>query len=295
MTDKFEFREKGHQYLLNGKKLTGVTTIIGIADFGKGSSLIQWSANQAVDYIKDNALEFNGMVEKKNGEIVRKQDEYVVSGETLENARKAWVKTRDKAGDIGTVVHKMVEEYVKSRIKKTNFNLIKTRDNFILQEGITFSQEELDKVEPMFEQFIEWEKQDEITFLLSEQQLYSKEHWYAGTVDLVFLKEGKIYLGDLKTAANVYLSNMTQMGGYEIMLSELRKIPNCAGYCVINIPKLINKEGKAFRRIKYDTKTQSHKQAFMDCLSLYRYKGNYDKEYGTTRATKTGIKKVVKI
>ncbi len=65
-----------HDYLLNGKPLTSVTTILKI--IGKGDFITQWASNLAVE----------------------------------ENDKYAWKKALEKAGKFGTNVHKAVELFV---------------------------------------------------------------------------------------------------------------------------------------------------------------------------------------
>ena len=263
--NKFEFIEKGHKYLLNGKRLTGVTTIIGIID---KPQLIQWSANQASDYIQKQAV-YN-----------RSENNYTILKQDIEDSRKAWCRTRDKAGDIGNAVHLIVEDYVKSKINKTEFDFKESLKTSI--KDMELDIKDILKIEPMFNQFVEWEKEDDITFLLSEQKMYSEKYWFAGTVDLVFTKKGdmnKIYIGDIKTSMNVYYSHFIQMGGYEIQLKELGKIKDCAGYCVINIPKIITKENKAIKRVIYEANNEEHMNAFKNACFLYRYKSKHEKRF----------------
>lgn len=267
----FEFNEKNHAYKLDGKRLTGVTTILGIADFGKSDGLIQWTANQAVDYIKNNSYKAKGT------ENIVLGNEFI-----LENAKTAWKRTRDKAGDIGSIVHKLIEIYVKNKIDKTEFHYERAKEDALLESNTELTEEEDKKIFPMFEQFLNWEKEENIEFLLSEQKLYSRKHWFAGTVDLVFKKDGNIYIGDIKTSRDIYITHFIQMGGYQIMLEELNKIKYCAGYCVINIPKRIKKDGTGTKKVKFVSNPDVYVEAFLHCLGLYRFKGLF----GTTPAKK---------
>jgi len=273
--NKFEFIEEGHKYLLNGKRLTGVTTIIGII---AKPELIAWSAKQAGEFIQKQAV-YN-----------RKENNYTILKKDIELSKTAWCGTRDRAGDVGTILHSIVEDYVKSKINKTEFNFEISKQYAIQKYKIEITEKELIKVKPMFDQFLNWEKEDNIQFLLSEQKIYSEKYWYAGTVDLVFIKDGKVYIGDLKTSRDVYYSHFTQMGGYEVGLKERGKILQCEGYCVINIPKYLNKEGLAIKRVIYEGNNQEHMKAFLNACYLYRYKSKHEKRFGTTRAKKkTGI------
>jgi hypothetical protein len=103
-TNRLNFESKGHRYYLDGKPLTGVTTIIGILD---KPALIQWSANQAVDFIEDKLESGLGL-----------------TGFDLDEARKAWTRKRDKAGDIGSLCHSWIEDFVKYDIVHKNIDNI---------------------------------------------------------------------------------------------------------------------------------------------------------------------------
>lgn len=242
---RFQFKESNHSYTLDGKKLTGVTTIIGVLD---KPALVSWSANTAVDYIKEKGEDFGF-----------EDESIIVKKEELENARKAWCKKRDNAGDVGTMCHAWIEEYAKSKINSTEYS----------------PKYENEQVEKMVEKFIKWSEENNIKFLLSEQKLYSEKYWYAGTVDLLIEREGKKYIADIKTAKDIYQTNFIQMAGYHIALEELGKVQDLAGYTVINIPKELDKKGNAKIKVRTLYKTQQHKNAFLNCLDLYRYQNEY--------------------
>ena len=53
-TENFTFDEKTHRYYIGDKQRTGTTTVLGIL---AKPALIQWAANMAVDYIKENAFD----------------------------------------------------------------------------------------------------------------------------------------------------------------------------------------------------------------------------------------------
>lgn len=232
---RFTFEEKTHSYKLDGKRLTGVTTIIGVLD---KPALVAWSANCVADCL----------------------EEHLTKGETItfkeiDEARTAWAKKRDKAGDTGTRIHNAIEEYVKSKINSQPEPILE------LTEG------EL----KMFEKFKEWEKENDVKFLLSEQKLYSEKYWFAGTVDLVVEIKGKKYIADIKTAKDIYTTNYIQMAGYHIALEELGKIKDLEGYIVINLPKDLKANGEAKFKEKRIYNTEDFKKAFLNCLELYKF------------------------
>lgn len=237
----FTFEPTTHTYKLDGERLTGVTTIIGVLD---KPALVSWSANCAVDYIEQNF---------PSDEHIFKNP-FAIS-EVCKEARTAWAKKRDKAGDVGTQCHAWVELYAKAQINNIEYA----------------PQYESEQVEKMVKKFIEWSEQNKVKFLLSEQVLYSEKHFYAGTVDLLIEIDSKKYIADLKTAKDIYQTNFIQMGGYHIALEELGKVKDLEGYIVINIPKELDKDGNA--KIKTETVTlwAEYRNAFMHCLALYRF------------------------
>src|SRR3990167_1580215 len=87
----FEFDEKKHLYTLDGKPLTGVTSVLNVI---AKPALIQWSANMACDYIRDNYSVGCAMES------------------LLQEARTAHRKKKEGAADIGTRVHKYLEEWI---------------------------------------------------------------------------------------------------------------------------------------------------------------------------------------
>lgn len=240
-TNRFTFSEGGHVYKLDGKRLTGVTTIIGVLD---KPALVGWAANQAVDYIEKN---FPTAEQLFKGEVKM--------SDVLTKARTAWRLTRDAAGDVGTQVHNAIEEYAKSKINSQPEPILSLTGHSL----------------KMFQRFKQWAEDNKVTFLLSEQKLYSEKHWFAGTMDLLIEIDGRKYIADIKTAKDIYTSNYIQMAGYHIMLEEHGKCQDLAGYIVINLPKDPKRNGNAKFKEKRIRNTAQFKQMFMHCLALYKF------------------------
>ena len=90
MNKGFHFEPSTHTYTFDGKRMTGVTTILGVI---AKPALISWASNQAVDYIV--------------GKSRATKDVFAVSvtKQELEEARTAFAKKRDKAAESGTDIH----------------------------------------------------------------------------------------------------------------------------------------------------------------------------------------------
>lgn len=224
--DMFTFDEARHAYTLNGKPLTGVTTILGII---AKPALIPWAVTMTVDYVRQHLTNLDDL------------------DEVLVEAKKAHNKKKTDAGDLGTIVHNAIEEYIKT-------NQIPQLD----KQAMT-----------MFMNFKNWADEFVEEFVESEKRLYSKKHWYAGTVDLVLKdKQGKYWIADIKTSSGVYPEYYAQMGGYHIAYDEMGNMHPIHGYIIIHIPKT----GKTEQYGIEDT--EMCKQFFLHALGLYKIKNN---------------------
>jgi len=155
-------RTKAHQkyYLLDGTRVDGVTTII---DRNLG-----WNKKTLMAWAKREALAGNDPD-----------------------------KVRDKAADIGTVAHFMIECHVKG-------------DEPDLSE---YSPAVVDKAENCFIAFLDWAKANDVVYLDSEKQLVSEQYEYGGTRDLYAIVNGEHTIIDFKTGSGVYPEYWIQMAG----------------------------------------------------------------------------------
>lgn len=228
---EFTFDEKEHLYKLNGKPMTGVTTILGVI---AKPSLIQWAANMACDHINDN---FPSVEEIMKNPLAISQ--------LIKEARTAHRTKKEKAGDIGTLAHKWIEEWIKN--PDTIFP-----DDPVLNK--------------MCENFTNWALENEVKFLESEMRVYSEKYWYAGTIDLVLEMNGKKYLGDLKTSSGIYDEHFYQTAAYQNALNEMGHHLDIVEHIIINTKK----DGKM--QVKTSTDYENNRKAFMGALAIYRVK-----------------------
>lgn len=175
---ELEFNEKSHRYKVNGKPVQGVTTILG--DVTAKPGLIQWAV--------DLCMKFND--------------------------RQAHIKKRDSAGDIGTVTHKWIEDYIASG------------------EYPPIPQDP--QAQAACEAYQKWDLENKPKYLFSEKIVYSKEYNYCGTADVAFELDGKRYLADFKTsdprrvfksgrytgAYQAYPEHFVQCAAYDVAYSE---------------------------------------------------------------------------
>lgn len=237
--NRLEFNKARHHYTLDGKAITGVTTILGI--IGK-PGLIPWAVKMATDYIAKNSL----VAEITSPENILKEDiklpEYIVTEKILEEARTAHTRTRDKAGDIGTLVHECIEDYINR--KAYNPKISK-------------------QAHKMVNNFRDWATDNKVEFLGSEQQVYSEKYFYAGTFDFLCMIAGKTYLGDIKTGSGIYPEMFFQCAAYQIAHEEMTGA-RVDGTIIVNLKK----DGTITEKRSISNKT--NKEAFLAALTLYR-------------------------
>lgn len=241
LTTGFHFDEAEHAYFLDGKPLHGITSVLGVIS---KPALIQWAANMAVDFIQASYPYALLEDETLDQEVFANQ---------LKEARVAHRKKKEDAAEKGTDLHAIVEEYIQTCIAEN--------------EGRPLS---VVSAESPIHKFVAWAQENKIRFLASEQRLYSKVHWVAGTCDIVFEKEGKTYVGDVKTYKKIWdRTPFFQCAAYGMMWEEMKHFvpggdPVVAGYCVLRL----GKDGTFEDKWSFDV--EGDRAAFLNALGLYK-------------------------
>jgi len=237
-----------HTYYYDGKKMTGVTTIVG----GVFPKVLTWWASGL-------ALSPLGWGNKNNLPIPELDKLAQEGKENIENMsvkeyrlflQKCYRghKTElDRTADIGTTVHNGIEDYIKTgHVPEMGSNERKMVDNVL-----------------------NWFKENNVKVIESEKKLYSVKHWYAGTVDLVIEMDGRKYIADIKTSKQVGTSYFAQMGGYHIMLDEMTKGEHdIKGYVVIRT----GRDGTFETVMSEDV--SGDKKLFLSALEVFRLVNN---------------------
>lgn len=238
------------------KEYSGVTTILGVI---AKPALIQWAANEAVKHVK---AEFDNIIfpSKEDDGIEHVDCSYARLFEILEEARYAHKKKKEDAAEKGTDLHALVEEWVGEQIR--------------LYEGRVGAPDNLinERFAPI-RKFIDWAAENNIKFIASEKRLYSKKWWVAGTCDLIFEKDGKRYVGDIKTYKKIWdRTPFFQCAGYAMMWFEMHNnggpILNpegeIEGSCVLRL----SKDGSFEALWSFDA--EGDKEGFISAVKLYR-------------------------
>jgi hypothetical protein len=180
-------------YTLNGVEYPSVTTITGILD---KPALLQWAANCAVDYIKDNLEAIKDPIDVHRGEDV------------LEAARKAYTLKRDEAAGAGTAVHNAILAYIQCDDKDDpDASYRKLLDTDEAYNG--------------FMAFRSWESKNHVEWLENECEVFSVLHGYAGRFDAIAKVNGHRYLLDFKTSSGVWPEMRWQVCAYRQAYNEM--------------------------------------------------------------------------
>ena len=97
-----------------------------------------------------------------------------------------------KSAEYGTFVHAEIENYVK-------------------QDEMGISQE--------LDNFYKWSKKEGLSFIASEYRVHNDK--YAGSIDLIYSKDGELYISDIKTTSTLHIDAVSwQLSLYRYLLGE---------------------------------------------------------------------------
>lgn len=185
-----DFRKNSHRYFIDGQAKPGVTTIIN-KTLAK-PDLMLWPLDMAIKYLTPLLP--------------------TVTEADLDGARQAHAKRRDKGADTGTIIHSLVEQYLRVGIVDlTPYSLNP-------------------EVMAAFDGFQTWQEAAKPEVVAVEQVVYSDQYDYAGTFDSILRINGKTYLCDLKTTntsrsapQGIYAEYFVQLGAYYYAYEEQRQ------------------------------------------------------------------------
>lgn len=176
---KVKFFTESHQYWIDGKRKRGVTSALNIKD--KSTQLMSWQGEETAKFLF-------GIIEK--GSLLAPID--------VVEAIFAHEKTKNEASELGKTVHDWIEQYIKSKLKKTEMPEMPDDPN--VQTGVT--------------SFLHWESEHKVKFIWSEKVVYSKKYDYIGRADFAAKVDGLVCLCDIKTGNGMYNSVLAQTAAY---------------------------------------------------------------------------------
>ena len=166
------------------KRLVGVTTYLNVIN---KPMLIPWAVGITVDYLKDHA-----------------DDLQTEPRQLLDMAKKESDRIKNEAGDTGSNIHEWIEMYIKNKISGGDAPTMP--DNERVLNGIN--------------NFLDWVKENNPTFIGSEYIVYSRKYGYVGQIDIIAIINGKKYLLDIKTSNGIWPEMLAQTAGYRKAYEE---------------------------------------------------------------------------
>ena len=220
------FNEEKHVYIHNNEYVVGMSTILGKL---ASPMLENWKINNQVNAIK---LEM-----EKQGIALDKIDSIII------NARSNARKQNENILSIGSIVHKLVEKWLKGE-------KITKPDNTIVAN--------------CFMKFQKYWKKHKLKLVESEKILYS-ERGYCGTLDLIAIDPQKnLWLIDIKTSKGIFINMVHQVHGYKLAYEEQTGKKVNKMY-IVRLPK--TDEDFEARHILYK---KEHIKAFLGLLSCHK-------------------------
>jgi hypothetical protein len=213
---------KGRFYTIEGSKYPSVTTILGC--IGK-PALINWAANTERAAVIEAAADLYEDAPTGKGIPRMMRAVYVETLKGRLGKVKAHTKELAKAGDIGTQVHSLIEWNIRKSLGQ------EPGPEPRLAQG----------AQQPFATWQEWASCVKFKPLLCEQTVFSTEHQYAGTMDLLAEMELQgtmtTVLVDWKTGKAIYDEALLQNAAYIHALIEMEQVKPPISGLIVRLPK----------------------------------------------------------
>lgn len=170
-------------------------------------------------------------------------------------------KILDKAGDIGSVVHLLIEAHIKSILQNKK----------IEADLDEYSKAEIDKAENAFIAYLDWEKTNDLIYVASEKVVIHERLRYGGTIDILAKNNGRLWQIDPKSSKGIYPEFIVQTAAYKAAYEEQED------EFIDEVHLLhLGKEDGAFADHKISSnKLLSGLTVFVHCRLIYDLKKNF--------------------
>ena len=220
------FDEDKHVYVKDGEYVVGMSTLLGKL---ASPALEAWKVNSQVNAIKSEM--------EKQGIPLDKIDKIIINAKANAKAKN------DNILSIGSIVHKLIEKWLKG-------------------EKVTKPEDKI--VANCFMEFQKFWKKNKLKVVESEKILYS-ERGYCGTLDLIAKdKDNNFMLIDVKTSKGLFLNMVHQVHGYKLAYEE-QTGRNINKMYIVRLPK--TNEPFEARQILYK---KDHMKAFLGLLHCHK-------------------------
>jgi len=154
-------------YKVNGKRVKSVTTLI--------NAHLGWSKGALIGWTRKHCL--------------KGEDSMAIMKE---------------AGRIGTLAHKMIEEFIKGGVVNLD----------------SYSALEISQAKTAYYGYYTWFADNNVEFLETEMKLVSEKYGFGGTFDAIAIVNGKLVICDWKTSRFVHDEFLVQLAAYRQLIHE---------------------------------------------------------------------------
>lgn len=194
------FTAGNHSYKVKGKKWPSVTTITGIPE---RPALTGWRVKMERELCKRIAERFwlNGNEEYEHG--------FAAAFEEMLGQEREHERLSREATDLGKQLHALIENWLKAKMGQLDVNATMSTSN---------------EARALFGSWLQWAEEASLEPIAVEQRLYSVQHRFVGTCDLMALVNGEPKIFDWKSKSSnglPYPEALQQNVAYRIAALEL--------------------------------------------------------------------------
>lgn len=170
-------------------------------------------------------------------------------------------KILEQAGDIGSIVHLLIEAHINSQIENKELKA----------ELDSYSKIDIDKAENAFIAYLDWEKRNNLIYIASEMRVVSEKHRAGGTIDILAKNNGNLWLIDPKSSKGIYPEFIVQVSAYKMFYEE-QKNQKISEVHLLHL----GKENGSFADHKLsDAQLKDGRNVFEYCRRLYDLKKRF--------------------
>jgi hypothetical protein len=236
------------------RKYPSVTTILSVIS---KPALVNWAAKVERDMVIDvSANLYDAM--NKGKQMPRTW--WITTLETWIGKQRASTKILNKAGEIGSQCHALIEWTLKGE----------------LCYKLGPSPEIGPEAQWAFSRWQEWRQRVQLKPLAVEQVVWSDEHCYAGTLDLIAEVKGELTVIDWKSGKSIYPEAYLQNAAYRRAVKEMGHGDAKKGL-IVRLPKV--KTDPDFEVAEVDDSDEELFRMFLHAKELWKWQQMNSKKW----------------
>ena len=262
------FEEGRHLYYVNVpdagiKRLyqPSVTSVLKMKD--KSEALITWAVNAMHDCTLSMLNDVPSPVDKRIVEAC------------LDAAKDNYRKVKKEAAEIGSLVHRVLEQELKARAGLVPHPVLPIRSDLLLAPGLTH--EMVEKANLCIKAGFEFFDAHELQVIQSEAPRWSPTYGYIGTGDLIAKLNGVLSVLDFKTGKRPYPEYFLQTAAYQHAYQEEFPTENIQERWIVNV----GRDGELQTESRTNETYDNDFKCFLALLRTYRWdqenRGPYSK------------------